>query len=179
MMKNALILIDIQNDYFPGGKMELVNMIEATKKAKVLLDQFRKNGDPVIHIQHIDNSEGATFFLPETNGAEIHELVKPAVGEALIIKHTPNSFNQTNLHEQLQKLGVDTVTLVGAMTHICIDSTAKAAFDLGYQAIVIGDATATRDLSIDDVTVPAKQVQAAYLAGLSFVFAKVQNAAAN
>jgi len=178
-MKNALILIDIQNDYFPGGKMELVNMLDATKKAKQLLEQFRKNGDPVIHIQHIANNEGASFFLPETDGAEIHELVKPAAGEALIIKHTPNSFNQTNLHEQLQKLGVDTVTIVGAMTHVCVDSTARAAFDLGYQAIVIADATATRDLSMDGVMVPAKQVQAAYLAGLSFVFAKVQNAAAN
>lgn len=175
-MKNALILIDIQNDYFPGGKMELVNMTQAAEKAKQLLAQFRKNGETIIHVQHIANNAGATFFLPETDGAEIHASVKPVAGEPLIVKHTPNSFHQTNLHELLQKLGVDTVTIVGAMTHICIDSTAKAAFDLGYKAIVIADATATRDLTIDGVTVPAKQVQAAYLAGLSFVFAQVQNA---
>ena len=174
-MNNALILIDIQNDYFPNGKMELVNMTNAAKVACHMLDKFRKMNAPIIHIQHIPNThQGATFFLPNTTGAEIHEVVKPSTGETVIVKHSPNSFLNTNLDGLLKKLGVDTVTLVGAMTHVCVDSTARAAFDLGYKAIVIADACATRDLSMNGVDVPANQVQAAFLAGLSFVFATVQ-----
>ncbi len=175
-MKNALILIDIQNDYFPNGKMELVNMTTAAKMARHMLDKFRKMDASIIHIQHISTHEGATFFLPNTTGAEINDVVKPSAGEAVIVKHSPNSFLNTNLDELLKNQGIDTITLVGAMTHVCVDSTARAAFDLGYKAIVIADACATSDLSMNGVDVPASQVQAAFLAGLSFVFAEVQNA---
>ncbi len=175
-MKNALILIDIQNDYFPRGKMELVDITQAANKARHMLDKFRKMTAPIIHIQHISTHEGATFFLPNTAGVEINEAVKPLDGETVIVKHSPNSFLNTNLDELLKGLGVDTVILLGAMTHVCIDSTARAAFDLGYKAIVIADACATRDVSMNGIDVPASQVQAAFLAGLSFVFAEVQNA---
>lgn len=173
-MKNALILIDIQKDYFPKGKMELVNMTSAAAVARQLLDKFRKMNAPVIHIQHISTHPGATFFLPDTEGVEIHEQVKPIAGEPVIIKHSPNSFLNTNLHELLQKQGIDTLTLCGAMTHVCIDSTARTAFDLGYKSIVIENACATKDVAINGIEVPAGQVQAAYMAGLSFIFAEIQ-----
>ena len=175
-MKTALILVDIQNDYFPNGRMELVNMTQAAAVARQLLDKFRKMNAPIIHVQHISTHDGATFFLPDTDGANINEVVKPLPGEPVVIKHSPNSFLNTNLHELLKTLGIDTITICGAMTHVCIDSTARAAFDLGYKAIVISDACATRDLTSDGTKVPAAQVQAAYMAGLSFVFADVQRA---
>jgi nicotinamidase-related amidase len=173
-MKNALILIDIQNDYFPNGKMELVNMTNAAKAARQLLDESRKDNTPVIHIQHISTNKGATFFLPDTAGAEINDIVKPLANETVIIKHSPNSFLNTNLNDMLKKLSVETVTIVGAMTHVCIDSTARAAFDLGYKVIVVAEACATRDVTLNGKTVSAEDVQTAYLAGLGFVFAEIQ-----
>lgn len=103
--------------------------------------------------------------------------MKPIAGETVIIKHSPNSFLNTNLHEVLQKQGIETLTICGAMTHVCIDSTTRAAFDLGYKAIVIADACATRNLTMHGAHVPAAQVQAAYMAGLGFVFADIQQTA--
>ena len=173
-MKNALILIDIQNDYFPQGRKELVNMTSAAAVARQLLEKFRKEKSPVIHIQHISTRKDATFFLPDTEGVKINNEVLPAADEPVIIKHSPNSFLNTTLHETLKELNVDTVTIVGAMTHMCIDSTTRAAFDHGYKAIVVADACATLDLALNGVTVPAAQVQTAFLAGLGFVFADIQ-----
>jgi len=172
-MKTALIVVDVQNDYFPGGKMELHNINQVSSVISDVIKNFRDSNLPVIHVQHIFLNDDAPFFVANTNGVEIHPSAKPQHNETLIIKHTPNSFNKTNLDETLKGLGIEEVVVIGAMTHICIDSTVRAASDLGYQVKVISDATATRDLSIDGVTVPAPMVQAAYLAGVNGVFAEV------
>ena len=89
-MKTALLLIDIQNDYFENGKMPLVGSDKAAEKAKLLLDRFRAEGLPIIHIQHIATSPAATFFLPDTKGAEIYEKVLPLPTEKIFIKHFPS-----------------------------------------------------------------------------------------
>jgi nicotinamidase-related amidase len=96
-MKPALIIIDIQNDYFPGGKMELEGSAEASLQAAVLLQAFRAKGLPLVHIQHVSNRPGASFFLPDTEGVNIHANVAPRVGETVVQKHFPNSFRGTNL----------------------------------------------------------------------------------
>lgn len=75
MENTALLIIDVQNDYFPGGKMTLEKVEQAAKNARSVLEYFRKNNLPVIHIQHISTNDGATFFLPATDGAKIHHLV--------------------------------------------------------------------------------------------------------
>lgn len=80
-MATALILVDLQNDYFPGGAMELVNAEEAVSRAAFLLGEFRRRALPVVHVRHIAQRPGATFFLPETEGAEIHSSVSPAPDE--------------------------------------------------------------------------------------------------
>ena len=95
-MKQALIIVDIQNDYFPGGKMELVGMEDAAQKAQRVLELFRTKNMPILHIQHISNRPGATFFLPEKDGSEIHESVAPKSGEVVIQKHFPNCFTATS-----------------------------------------------------------------------------------
>ena len=100
-MKTGLLLVDIQNDYFPGGRMELVGINEASAKAKDLLSLFRENQWPTFHIQHISIGKGATFFLPDTSGVEIHESIKPLPEDVVIQKHYPNSFRETDLYEQL------------------------------------------------------------------------------
>ena len=173
MTGTALIIVDIQNDYFPGGAMENVGATEAAKQAALLLDAFRRKSLPIIHIQHISTRPGATFFRPDTPGVEIHQSVAPKPGEALFQKHFPSAFRQTPLLEHLRGEKISKLAIVGMMTHMCIDTTTRAATDLGFQCSLAYDACATRALSFQGVEVPAQSVQAAYLAGLSGLFAKV------
>lgn len=172
-MTTALLLIDIQNDYFPGGAMEVVGAGAAATQAAELLAAFRQKDLPVIHIQHLAARPGATFFLPGTRGAEIHESVRPASGEPVFQKHFPNSFRETPLLEHLRSAGISRLVIAGMMTHMCIDTTIRAAADLGFSCALAHDACATRALSFNGVAVPAASVQAAYLAALNGLFAKV------
>jgi len=172
-MIQALLLIDIQNDYFPGGAMELMGSSTAAVQAGKLLRAFRQKALPVIHIQHISTRPGATFFLPNTDGVQIHESVTPNSGEAVFQKHYPNSFRETRLLEHLREHQISQLVIAGMMTHMCIDTTSRAATDLGFQAVLAHDACATRALSLNGATVSAKSVQTAFLAALNGLFAKV------
>jgi nicotinamidase-related amidase len=172
-MTQALLLVDIQNDYFPGGAMELVGSHEAGLQAERLLLAFRKAKLPVVHIQHVSTRPGATFFLPGSEGLKILASLAYLPGEPVFQKYLPNSFRDTPLLEHLRELGVTRLVIAGMMTHMCIDTTVRAAFDLGFQCELAQDACATRDLTRKGVTVPAAQVQAAFLAALDGIFAKV------
>ncbi len=175
-MTTALLIIDIQNDYFPGGTMELVGPDAAAAKAAALLAAFRKKSLPVIHMQHIATRPGATFFRPGTPGAEIHASVKPQAGETVLQKNFPNSFRETKLLEHLKSLNVSNLTIAGMMTHMCVDTTTRAAADLGFACSLAHDACATKTLAFNGVEVPAQSVQASYMAGLNGLFAKVLTA---
>jgi nicotinamidase-related amidase len=172
-MPQALLLVDIQNDYFPGGAMELVGSPEAGLKAEALLQAFRRAGQPVIHIQHVSTRPGATFFLPGSEGVHILASLTAIPGEPVYQKYFPNSFRDTPLLDHLRDLKVTRLVVAGMMTHMCIDTTVRAAFDLGFQCLLAQDACATRDLTRQGVTVPAATVQAAFLAALDGTFAKV------
>ena len=172
-MSPALLLIDIQNDYFPGGTMEVVGAGAAASQAAALLGAFRSQGLPVIHIQHIAARPGATFFLPGTPGADFHVSVAPAAGEPVFRKHFPNSFRDTPLLDHLRRQDISRLVIAGMMTHMCIDTTTRAAADLGFSCTLCHDACATRPLSFNGVQVAAESVQAAYLAALNGLFAKV------
>jgi nicotinamidase-related amidase len=165
-MKTALLLIDIQKDYFPGGKMELESPLLAAKQANELLQCFRDHGLPTVHIQHVSLKPDATFFLPGNRGTDIHDSVAHYEGEPLVQKHYPNAFRETNLLELLQGWGIQRVIVTGMMTHMCVDATARAAADLGYQLIVAEDACATRALTYGETTIPAEHVHKAFLAAL-------------
>lgn len=169
----CLILIDVQNDYFPGGNMEVVNMFEAAANAQKLLEEFRRARLPVIHVQHIAARPGATFLLPGTDGAEIHRMVAPRADEPVVVKNYPNSFRNTSLLEILRERNIENITVCGAMSHMCIDTTVRAAFDLGFNCTVAEDACATRDLQFRSRMVKAADVQASYMAALSVPFARV------
>ena len=174
-MTTALLVVDIQNDYFPGGAMEVVGARGACAQAAKLLALFREQGRPVIHMQHISKRAGATFFLPGTPGAEIHAGVRPAGDEPVFQKHFPNSFRETALLDHLHQRKISSLVIAGMMTHMCIDTTTRAAADLGFACSLAHDACATRALSFGGVQVPAESVQAAYLAGLNGLFAKVRS----
>jgi nicotinamidase-related amidase len=173
MDKTALILVDIQNDYFPGGKMTLEGIDAASAHAARLLSRFREKSLPVFHIRHLAIRPGATFFLPDTSGSEIHPSVAPMVDETVMVKHFPNSFRDTALLDQLKKAGVASVAVCGAMSHMCIDATVRAGFDLGFQCRVAHDACATRALTFGRETAPAEKVHAAFMAALAAAYAQV------
>ena len=175
-MKTALVIVDIQNDYFPGGAMELVAPVEAAAQAARLVADFRRKQLPIVHVQHVSTRPGATFFLPDTPGVEIHESVAPREGELVIRKHFPNGFRETPLLEELRRLGAERLAIAGMMTHMCIDATTRAAADLGFQCLLAHDACATRNLVFGETTVPAAQVQAAFVASLNGAFAKALGA---
>ncbi len=172
-MNTALILIDIQNDYFPGGKMELEGSIEASLGAKTLLSAFREKGLPLIHIQHVSVRPGATFFIPDTKGVKFYENVEPRRHETVIQKIYPNSFRNTSLLECLEKESIKHLVITGMMTHMCVDATTRAAFDYGFKCTVVWDACATKSLSFDDRIIPATHVHGAFLAALNNVYAQV------
>jgi nicotinamidase-related amidase len=170
---SALILVDIQNDYFSGGRNPLVEAEAAAEAARRVLEEARQRHDTVIHVQHISLRPSATFFLPGTTGIEFHPAVAPRPDEIVVQKHHPNSFRETTLLDELRGRQISRLLFCGMMTHMCIDTTVRAASDLGFACTVVGDATATKDLTYGSVTVPAAHVQVAYLAGLSGLFAKV------
>lgn len=146
LSESALILIDCQNTY-REGIMQLTGVEEALQECRTLLDRARAAGTPVFHIQH-DAGPGSPYDIREQIGS-IADVVAPKAGEPVITKHLPNSFVQTELHEQLQKAGVENIILAGFMTHMCVNSTAHGGFNLGYAPTVVAGATASRPLQAD------------------------------
>lgn len=175
-MKQALILVDIQNDYFKGGRHELVSPEQAAIQVKKILTFFREQGWPIYHVRHISTSPSASFFLPDTEGSEFYKDIYPLAGEQIIIKNRPDSFLGTSLKEKLDESGIDMLIICGMMTHMCIDTTVRAAVNYGYSVELIEDACATRDLKRNGNIVKAEQVQNAFMAALDGSFAKVLKA---
>ncbi|MCM3322646.1 cysteine hydrolase family protein [Cytobacillus kochii] len=173
-MSTALIIVDIQNDYFPNGKMELSNPVKAASNAAKVLEWFRQNNkDNIFHVQHIASNPGLGFFLPNTEGVQLNETVLPLEHESIIIKHAPNSFFKTELERKLREKRVTKLVIVGMMTHMCIDATVRGAVELGFETTLIEDACATRGLSYQDKVVPAEQVHFAFVSALNGMYANV------
>lgn len=176
-MNDCLLLVDLQNDYFPGGALELTDIEAAAARAQELLQDFRRSGSPVVHIRHVATRPEATFFLPDTAGVAIHSTVAPRDREAVVTKHYPNSFRDTELLALLRQRAPSSLVICGAMSHMCIDATTRAAFDLGFDCRVAADACATRDLQFRERTVAAADVHAAFMAALSSPYARVASTA--
>lgn len=173
MSKRAVVVVDVQNDYFPGGKYELVGIDKAAANAARVIEAARAKSDRVIHVRHIFPSPDAPFFTPDSEGNEINPVVAPREDETVIVKNHPNSFLKTELKEILDADGIDEVVVVGAMSHMCIDATVRAASDHGYRTTVVQDACATRDLEHEGVNVPAASVHAAMMSALGFAYATI------
>ena len=173
MSKRALIVIDLQNDYFEGGKWTLVGIDAAAANAARLIGAFRQSGEMIVHVRHEFPTTEAPFFAPGSSGAEINPVVSPAEGEMVVLKHSANAFKDTELKDLLDRNGIEDVVICGAMSHICIDGSTRAAADLGYTCTLIHDACASRDLQFNDVTVPAADVHAAFMSALGCGYAQV------
>ena len=138
----AIVVIDAQHEYL-DGTLALPAVGPALDQIRRLLDAARAQGAAVIHVAHSGRPGG--LFAPGTGG-EIIEQVAPVPGETVIGKSFPNAFAGTELRSAIERLGDPRLVLCGFMTHMCVSSTARAALDLGLDATVISDATATRSL---------------------------------
>lgn len=163
---SALVIIDAQNTY-RDGVMKLDGVEPALAQCKQLLDRFRAAGRPVFHIQH-DAGAGSPYDLNAPIG-QIADVVAPLANEPVITKNYPNSFVHTELDALLKQAGIENLILAGFMSHMCVNSTARGAFSLGYNPTVVASATATRSLpsKVSGQDVPATQVHEAALAALS------------
>jgi nicotinamidase-related amidase len=173
MEKRAIVAVDIQNEYFEGGKLPLVGIEKAAANAARVIAKGRAAGDLVVHFSHEMPDPQSPIFTPGSPGVEINAAVAPIDGETAIVKHFPNSFRETGLKEILDAKGITEVVVIGAMSHMCIDATARAATDFGYKTVTIHDACATLDLEFGGTTVPASEVHATLMSALAFAYGEV------
>jgi len=174
-MNTALLMLELQNDYFPNGRIPLDKSLEACAKAENVLYTCRDRKLPVIHIQHISTHPDATYFLPCTKGADFYQTVQPTKNETIIKKHYPNSFKDTSLLNHLTKHKINHLVICGMMTQSSIDATVRAAYDLGFKCTVLHDACASRQLEFNHTAISAQNVHYAFLAALQPAYAKVMS----
>ncbi|CAM3231165.1 cysteine hydrolase [Pseudomonas floridensis] len=172
-MKRGLVVVDLQNEYLPTGKLPLTGIETAVANAVRVIADARSAGIAVFHIRHESDDEAAGIFARGSSGAEIQPAVAPAGDEPVVVKRHINAFRDTDLKQQLDRFGVQEVVVIGAMSHMCIDAVVRAAADMGYPVTVLHDACATLELSYNGVNVPAAQVHAAMMAAFEFGYAKV------
>ncbi len=170
-MSATLVVIDIQNDYFPGGAYPLVGPEDAAAHARELLDGFRETGRPIVHLKHVWDAPDATFMRPGTPGVKIHALVSPIDDEPVIVKAAPNGFLGTDLRERLGD--AESIVVCGMMSSMCVDATVRAAADLGFSVTVAHDACAAPDLEFNGQDVAGATVHAAFMAALADGYARV------
>ena len=165
-MARALLIIDIQRDYFPGGAYPLAEPDGAARTARRVLDAFRAAGEPVVHLQHVWDASDATFMRPGTEGVEIHPAVEPVAGERVLEKAAPNGFVGTPLEQHLRAAGVDELVVGGMMSSMCVDATVRSAAERGFTVTVVHDACAAPDLEFGGTAIPGASVHGAFMAAL-------------
>ncbi|MFC6444398.1 cysteine hydrolase family protein [Shinella zoogloeoides] len=177
MSKRAIIIVDLQKDYLATGSFALTGIDAAAANAARVVEAARRKGDRIVHVHHISKEADSPLFAPNTDGIQPIPVIAPQAGDTVIVKAYPNSFRETALQETLQAEGVSDVVVVGAMSDVCIDATARAAADLGYGLTVVHDACATRDKAFGDSVVPAAQVHATIMSALEFGYGTVTTTA--
>lgn len=165
-MKKALIIIDVQNDYFPGGRFELKNTSNTLNNIKKVLTYARNNSYSIFHVQHIA-PENAPFFAKGSIGSELYHEITPLTGEHIIQKNYPNSFFKTDLKNILDKEDIKDIIICGMMTHMCIDSTTRGALELGLNCTLIEDCCTTKDLEYDTNIISWDNVHNSFISALT------------
>ncbi|OGT37077.1 MAG: hypothetical protein A3F12_03620 [Gammaproteobacteria bacterium RIFCSPHIGHO2_12_FULL_38_14] len=175
-MNTALLLLEIQNDYFQNGRIPLEKSLEVSSKAQKILALYREKELPIFHIQQISTQPNAAYFLPCTKGAAFYPSVEPKKGECVIKKHYPNSFKDTTLLSHLTKNKITHLIICGMMTHLSIDATVRAAYDHGFSCTILDDACAAHPLEYNHSPIPAQEVHYAFLAALQSNYANILHA---
>ncbi|MCF7203170.1 cysteine hydrolase family protein [Pseudomonas oligotrophica] len=177
MSKRAVVVIDLQNEYLPTGKLPLSGIEAAVANAARVIADARAKGIPVIHVRHEFAHGEMPVFVPGSDGVQIQAAVAAQPGEPVVVKNYPNSFRETELKQLLDEREVRELVVVGAMSHMCVDAGVRAAADMGYAVTVIHDACATLELEFGGVRVPAAQVHATMMAALGFAYARLASTA--
>lgn len=161
-VKSALLIIDVQEFYFPDGFNPLVEPEKASQNAAKILKYFRSNNQLVVHIKHATNKDSL-----------IHQNVLPIEGEKVIKKSHVNSFRETDLLDYLKQNNINQLVICGMMTHMCVEAAARTAADFGFNVILIDDACATQDIIYNNDTVKAADVHYSTLGTISRYYGKV------
>jgi nicotinamidase-related amidase len=156
IVKSALLIVDIQNFYFPGDDPGLVNAEPASLIAKEVLEIFREKKQLVVHVRH-----------KAAKGFEIHKNVEPLPGEKVITKEEVNCFQGTDLLEYLKSYNISRLIIIGMQTQMCVEAAVRAGHDFGFDCVVISDACATRDVMFKDKIVNAEDVQTIIMATIT------------
>ena len=148
MPDKTLVVIDVQNDYFPGGAWALPDAPAALPKIVKLITEARKRGDGVLFIQHVTPA-GSPVFAEGSEGGELHIDLGVSLDDPVFTKSHPSSFQGTGLHAYLRKHGVKELDICGFMTQMCCDTTAREAYSRGYSVRLFSDACAAKELEVD------------------------------
>lgn len=173
MTKRATIVVDLQKEYLATGNLPLVGLDAALANAIRIIEAARTKGELLVHVRHEEADADAPVFNSRSDGVNFIPAVAAKEGERVIVKNYPNSFRDTQLKQLLDKHGVTDLVVIGAMSHMCIDATSRAAADFGYPVTVVHDACATMNLEFEGSTVPAAQVHAAFMAALGSGYAEI------
>lgn len=161
-MKRALLVIDVQNEYF-SGKLPISHPSESLDNILKAMDFAAANHIPVALIQHAAKSDDSPVFRKGSHEWELHPEIEKRPRDILIEKHWPDSFAETTLGEWLTNNGIDTLTVCGYMTQMCCDTTARRAYHLGYVVEFLADATGTLSFTNEAGTVTAEELHRAIL----------------
>lgn len=175
-MTEALIVVDVQNDYFPDGNLPTCNPIRTAEACAKLIKKFRNEKKEVVYIKHIvkeEQSKDYPFFVKDTWGVEINDIVKPLPNEKVITKSEVSSFVRTELKDYLLSKNIKKLIVVGMMIHNCVNATVYSGVDEGFDCIVVEEAVNTMDQKLHDKVVKAEQIKESFLAGIQFVYSKV------
>jgi len=177
MENTALIIIDLQNDYFGSikdAKWPLYKTEKAAENTLKILTKAREKNLKIVHVRHEFQGDNPPFFAPNTKGSTIHESLTPKENESQVLKNGVNAFLNTDLKAILDESNITNVIIVGAMSYMCIDAVTRAASDYGYNCFLAHDACATSNIEFNGVKVEAKLAHATIMAALSFAYANVQ-----
>ncbi|KAI9358462.1 Isochorismatase-like protein [Pilaira anomala] len=175
-MTEALIVVDVQNDYFPDGKLPTWKPVETAEAIAKLIKKFRGDGKEVIFIKHImkkKQEEKFPFFIRGSYGTEIHDIVKPLPNEKIFEKEEVSAFHRTDLKDYLSSTGITHLMVVGMMIHNCVNATVYSAVEAGFPSLVVDECVNTMDQPLYGEIVKAEEIKKAFLTGIQFVFSTV------
>jgi nicotinamidase-related amidase len=171
-MSRALLVIDVQNEYFTGalpishpvGHLDnILNVISIAQRAKV----------PTIVVRHHQPDPASPIFAKGSHAWELHSSVANEPHDLLLDKQLPGCFTNTELNDWLSSRGIDTVTISGYMTHMCCDTTAREAMHRGYKVEFLSDATGTLPIENQAGSVTAEELQRSILCAQQMLISEV------